>query len=86
MTHTPADPANTRRTCSHDFRDARFIGGFTSNWNVSPVIDPRPEMNDGSPRRTMQYGQRYVCNRCGEGVEPRRPSPRPRVTPEMYAE
>lgn len=58
-------------TCSHVWKDQRFIRQFVYNWPVSPAINPNE--CDGQPRRTMQYGQDYECVNCHLVIHPRKP-------------
>ena len=56
-------------TCSHVWKDQRFIRQFVHNNPVSPFIDPsKPQ--DGVPRGDMQYGQTYECCNCHSIIRP----------------
>ncbi len=59
--------------CSHAYHDVRFMNQLVNDWHVAPYIDPSPAMNDGKPRRQMQYGQTYRCCGCGVEISPVRP-------------
>lgn len=52
-------------TCSHVWKDQRFINQCVFNWPVSPFIDPVSPL-DGKPRKQMQYDQHYECVNCHE--------------------
>lgn len=50
-------------TCSHVWKDRRFIHQFVYNWPIAPYVEPDAP-RDGQPRKHMQYGQVYECQNC----------------------